>query len=62
VSPARIALAWLLHKPDVTVPIVGVTRAEHLDDCLGALDVRLSDEEMRLLEALYRRHPIVGHS
>jgi len=62
VSPARIALAWLLHKPEVAAPIVGVTRAGHLSDCLGALDVRLSEEEMRFLEELYRQHPIVGHS
>jgi len=62
VSPACIALAWLLHKPEVAAPIVGVTRAGHLSDCLGALDVRLSEEEMRFLEELYRQHPIVGHS
>jgi aryl-alcohol dehydrogenase (NADP+) len=62
VSPARIALAWLLHKPEVTAPIVGATRVEHLDDCLGALDVQLSAEEVSSLEVLYRQHPIVGHS
>jgi aryl-alcohol dehydrogenase (NADP+) len=44
------------------VPIVGMTRPEHLNDGLGALEVRLSDEEMRSLEELYRQHPIVGHS
>ena len=62
VSPARIALAWLLHKPEVTAPIVGATRPVHVDDCLGALDVQLSDEEMASLEQLYRQHPVVGHS
>jgi aryl-alcohol dehydrogenase (NADP+) len=62
VSPARLALAWLLHKPDVTAPIIGATRAEHLSDCLGALDVPLSDQEIASLEELYRRHRIVGHS
>jgi aryl-alcohol dehydrogenase (NADP+) len=62
VSPAQIALAWLLHKPEVTAPIVGVTRSEHLDDSLRALDVQLSGEEMRSLEELYRPHPVVGHS
>ena len=61
-SPARIALAWLLSKPEVAAPIVGATRAEHLDDCLGALDVQLSEKEMSSLEELYRPHPIVGHS
>jgi aryl-alcohol dehydrogenase-like predicted oxidoreductase len=62
VSPARIALAWLLHKPEVTAPIVGATRPRQLDDCLEALDVRLSAEEMEFLEELYRQHPVVGHS
>jgi aryl-alcohol dehydrogenase (NADP+) len=61
VSPARMALAWLLHKPEVTAPIVGVTRREHLDDSLGSLDVHLSVQDMRFLEETYRPHPIVGH-
>ena len=44
VSPAQIALAWLLARPGVTAPIIGATKPEHLDDALSALDVDLSDE------------------
>ena len=60
--PAQIALAWLLGKPGVTAPIVGATKAKHLDDAVAALDVRLSDEEVARLEALYRPHRILGHT
>ncbi|MEN3306692.1 MAG: 1-deoxyxylulose-5-phosphate synthase [Micromonosporaceae bacterium] len=59
--PARVALAWLLHKPGVTAPIVGATRLSHLDDAIAAVDVTLSDEEIKRLEEPYRPHPISGH-
>jgi aryl-alcohol dehydrogenase-like predicted oxidoreductase len=62
VKPAQVALAWLLSKPWVTAPIVGATKLQHLEDALGALDVQLSDEEIKRLEAPYRPHPIRGHS
>jgi len=54
VSPAQISLAWLLHQPEVTAPIVGVTQLEQLDDALGALDLELDDSERRELEAPYQ--------
>jgi len=57
VPAAQIAIAWLLHKPVVTSPIVGATKAHHLDDAVAAVDVDLSDEEMRRLEEPYRPHP-----
>jgi 1-deoxyxylulose-5-phosphate synthase len=51
VSPARVALAWLLAQPDVTAPIVGASRPEQLDDSVGALEVQLSSEQLdRLAE------------
>jgi aryl-alcohol dehydrogenase-like predicted oxidoreductase len=62
VKPAQVALAWLLAKPGVTAPIVGATKLQHLEDALSALDVELSDEEIKRLEAPYRPHPIRGHS
>jgi aryl-alcohol dehydrogenase (NADP+) len=46
VSPARVALAWLLAQPDVTAPIVGASRPEQLDDSVGALDVDLTSEHL----------------
>ena len=57
---AQVALAWLLQKPGVTAPIIGVTRPHHLDDALAALDVSLRDEEIARLEAPYIPHGVVG--
>ena len=58
---AQIALAWLLHKPVVTAPIVGASKPHHLDDAVAALSVTLSGEEIVALEAPYAPHAIVGH-
>jgi 1-deoxyxylulose-5-phosphate synthase len=49
-SPAQIALAWLLHKPGVTAPIVGATKLEHLDDAIAAQKLALEDAEIARLE------------
>jgi aryl-alcohol dehydrogenase-like predicted oxidoreductase len=57
---AQIALAWLLHQPVVTAPIVGATKPHHLEDAVGALSVKLSDEEIKSLEEPYIPHPVVG--
>src|SRR6188472_219809 len=56
VPMAQVALAWLLHKPGVTAPIVGATKAEHLDDALAAEQLALSDEEIARLEEPYVPH------
>jgi aryl-alcohol dehydrogenase-like predicted oxidoreductase len=61
VAPAQIALAWLLHKPGVTAPIVGATKPEHLADALAAEQLSLSDEEIARLEEPYAPHPVLGH-
>lgn len=61
-SPARVALAWILSKPGVVAPIVGTTKPAHLDDAVAALDLRLTEDEVRRLEAPYRPHPVLGHS
>jgi 1-deoxyxylulose-5-phosphate synthase len=60
--PAQVALAWLLHKPGVTAPIVGATKPAHLDDAVAAVDVSLSDKEIAWLEESYRPHPVRGHA
>lgn len=62
VRPAQIALAWLCHKPGVAAPILGASQIRHLEEAAAALDIHLSDEEMRELEAPYRPHPVLGHS
>ena len=46
VPTAQMALAWLLHRPGVTAPIVGATKLEHLEDALAAEQLSLSDEEI----------------
>ena len=58
---AQIALAWLLHKPAVTAPIVGASKPQHLEDAVAALSVTLSDEEIAALEAPYVAHAVAGH-
>lgn len=60
VSPAQVALAWLLHREGVTAPIVGATRLEHLDDALAAEELSLSEEEIARLEERYVPHPVSG--
>jgi len=53
---AQIALAWVLHKPVVTSPIVGATKPRHLEDAVAAVTVKLSSEEIARLEELYQPH------
>ena len=60
ISQAQTALAWLLSKPVVTAPIVGVTKPLHLSDALAALSVKLSDAEIEALETPYTPHPVAG--
>ena len=60
VPPARVALAWLLSRPAVAAPIIGATKLPHLDDAVAALDLELSADEIRRLEAPYRPHPVRG--
>jgi aryl-alcohol dehydrogenase-like predicted oxidoreductase len=59
ITPAQIALAWLLHQPGVTAPIVGASKIEQLDQAVESVGVALSAEERRELEELYEPHPIL---
>ena len=61
VTRTQIALAWLLQKAPVTAPIIGATRVSHLEEAVGALPVRLTQEEVTFLEEPYVPHRIVGH-
>ena len=61
VSPAQIALAWMLRKPGVTAPIVGASKLGQLDEAVAALEIQLDDGEMQFLEEPYQPHPIIGH-
>jgi 1-deoxyxylulose-5-phosphate synthase len=60
IPPAQTALAWLLHKSAVTAPIVGATKAHHLEDAIAALAVKLSDAEIKALEEPYVPHAVAG--
>jgi 1-deoxyxylulose-5-phosphate synthase len=60
VSNAQIALAWTLHKPGITAPIIGATKPHHLEEAVKALEVRLKEDEIAYLEEPYRPHPISG--
>jgi aryl-alcohol dehydrogenase-like predicted oxidoreductase len=60
VKPAQLALAWVLANPNVTAPIVGASKLEHLEDALGALTIKISESDKAALEELYRPHPVVG--
>jgi aryl-alcohol dehydrogenase-like predicted oxidoreductase len=62
VPQACVALAWLLQQPAVTAPIVGATRAQHLDDAVAALDLTLTGDELELLATPYTPRPVSGFS
>jgi aryl-alcohol dehydrogenase-like predicted oxidoreductase len=62
VTPAQVALAWLLGKPGMTAPIVGATKLTHIEDAIAAERLELDEKEVARLEAPYRPHPVRGHS
>jgi aryl-alcohol dehydrogenase-like predicted oxidoreductase len=57
---ARVALAWVLKNPVVAAPLVGPTKPHHLADAVAALDVELTDEEIKALEEPYTPHAPTG--
>jgi len=59
---AQVALAWMLHKPFITAPIVGATKPQHMEDAIAALTVKLTAEELARLEEPYVPHPVLGFS
>ncbi|HEY3809912.1 MAG TPA: aldo/keto reductase [Acidimicrobiales bacterium] len=60
--PAQVALAWLLHRPGVTAPIVGATKPGHVEDALAGEALDLDAKEMARLEEPYVPHPVLGHT
>ena len=60
VPRAQVALAWLLHKPVVTAPIVGASKPQHLEDAAAAMSLTLSPEEVAALEESYVPHALAG--
>lgn len=61
VTNAQVALAWMFTKPVVSAPIIGSSKMFQIEDALSSLDLKLTDEEVKRLEAPYEPHPIVGH-
>lgn len=62
VPMAQVALAWMLSKQGITAPIIGATKMKHLEDAVGAVEVKLSAEEIKVLEEAYVPHGVAGHS
>jgi aryl-alcohol dehydrogenase (NADP+) len=62
VTPSQIALAWLLHQPGVTSPIIGASKMSHLEENVAALDIELSTEDLDALQEPYLPHSVLGHS
>jgi aryl-alcohol dehydrogenase (NADP+) len=62
VSASQVALAWILSKPYVTAPIIGATKLDHLNQSIAALDLKLSEEEIKRLEEPYKPHPVLEHA
>ncbi|GAB3966466.1 hypothetical protein GCM10027615_13870 [Plantactinospora veratri] len=60
VPRAQVALAWLLHQPAVTAPIVGATKPEHITDAVAAVELALGEDELRRLGEHYVPHASEG--
>jgi aryl-alcohol dehydrogenase (NADP+) len=61
VTPAQIALAWMLHRPGITAPVIGASRMHQLEEAVAAVEIQLTQEESTSLEELYKPHPVLGH-
>ena len=57
----QVALAWVMSKPVVTSPILGASKLEHIDDAVAALGLKLTDDEVKALEAPYLPKPVQDH-
>jgi len=61
VSSAQMALAWMLNKPGITAPIIGVSKMYQLEEAVAALEIKLDEAEIKTLEELYEPHKVAGH-
>nr|CAG4713149.1 unnamed protein product [Naegleria fowleri] len=60
VTPAQLSIAWLLHKPGVSAPVVGATKLENVDLNVAAVNIELSAEELKYLEEPYKAKAVQG--
>ncbi|KAI8063671.1 NADP-dependent oxidoreductase domain-containing protein [Gilbertella persicaria] len=58
-TPSQVALAWMLTKPEIASPIVGIGKEEHLYDLIGAFEVKLSKEDVEYLEEKYTPRDLI---
>lgn len=61
VTQAQVALAWMLHKPGITAPIIGASKMPHLEEAVAALEIELTGDDIAYLEEPYKPHPVLGH-
>ena len=61
VSNMQVALAWVLQNPAITAPIIGTSKPHHLDDASGRAAIKLTDDEVKALEAPYEPKPVLDH-
>ena len=61
VTVAQVGLSWLLHK-GVTAPIIGATKIEHVEDAVNAIELKLSNDDVKRLDEPYKPHWIMGHT
>ena len=59
-TPAQLAIAWLLHKPGVACPVIGVTKIENVDANVAAVNITLTAEELKYLEEPYTAKAVQG--
>jgi aryl-alcohol dehydrogenase (NADP+) len=62
VSPSQVALAWMLDRPGITSPIIGVSKIEHLEESIAAVDLSLNSDHVKRIDEAYVPRPITGHS
>ena len=62
VSNMQLALAWVLKNPTITSPIIGTSKPHHLDDALAGLEIKLTDDEVKALEAPYEPKRVLDHA
>ena len=58
---AQIALAWVLHQPGITAPIIGASKPHHLEDAVKALSVKLDADELKYLSELYKPRTVLAN-
>ena len=60
VTMAQISIAWLLSKKNVASPVIGCTKISQLEDLVNGVKIKLSEDDVKYLEELYKPHKLVG--